>query len=53
MDIEIQELHPDMALNYVDFFDNRAFYDGNIIKDVIVCGITGQKNMNMSEVSFL
>lgn len=32
MDIEIQELHPDMALNYVDFFDNRAFHDGNINK---------------------
>lgn len=28
MDIKIQELHPDMALKYVDFFDNRAFMDG-------------------------
>lgn len=32
MAIEIQELNPDMALAYVDFFDNRAFCDGNINK---------------------
>lgn len=32
MDIKIQELNPDMALQYVDFFDNRAFDDGNINK---------------------
>ena len=32
MDIKIQELHSNMALKYVDFFDNRAFSDGNINK---------------------
>lgn len=32
MDIKIQELKPDMALKYIDFFDNRAFSDGNINK---------------------
>lgn len=32
MDIKIQELNTDMALQYVDFFDNRAFSDGNINK---------------------
>lgn len=32
MDIKIQELNTDMAYKYVDFFDNRAFSDGNINK---------------------
>lgn len=32
MDIKIEELHSDMALKYVDFFENRAFSDGNINK---------------------
>lgn len=32
MDIKIQALDSGMALQYVDFFDNRAFSDGNINK---------------------
>lgn len=32
MDIKIQTLTPDMASKYIDFFDNRAFNDGNINK---------------------
>lgn len=32
MNITIQELNPNMALKYVDFFDNRAFSDGNVNK---------------------
>lgn len=32
MDIRIQELKPNMALEYVDFFDKRAFSEGNINK---------------------
>lgn len=32
MDIKIQELTPNMALKYIDFFDNRAFCDDNINK---------------------
>ena len=32
MDIKIQELNSNMALEYIDFFDNRAFSDGNINK---------------------
>lgn len=32
LNIKIQELKPDMAYRYVDFFDNRAFNDGNMNK---------------------
>ena len=32
MDIKIQELNPNMALKYIDFFEHRAFCDGNINK---------------------
>ncbi|MCH5261874.1 MAG: GNAT family N-acetyltransferase [Lachnospiraceae bacterium] len=32
MDIKIQALDSGMALQYVDFFENRAFSDGNINK---------------------
>lgn len=32
LNIKIQELKPDMVQGYVDFFDNRAFSDGNINK---------------------
>lgn len=32
MDITIKELTPNMVLPYIDFFDNRAFSDGNINK---------------------
>ncbi len=32
MEIKIQELSSDMAHEYIDFFDNRAFNDGNINK---------------------
>ena len=32
MDIEMQALDSGMALQYVDFFENRAFSDGNINK---------------------
>lgn len=32
MDIKIQELSSNMAQEYIDFFENRAFSDGNINK---------------------
>ena len=32
MDIKIQALDSSMALQYIDFFENRAFSDGNINK---------------------
>lgn len=32
MNIEIKKLSPEMSFDYVDFFDNRAFSDGNINK---------------------
>lgn len=53
MDIKIQELHSNMALKYVDFLIIELLVMVILIKDVIVCGITGQKNMNMGEANFL
>ena len=32
MDINIKEINPDMAFQYVEFFENRALEDGNINK---------------------
>lgn len=32
MGIKIQELNPKMAFQYIDFFDKRAFSDGNVNK---------------------
>lgn len=53
MDIKIQELKPDMALEYIDFFENRAFRDGNINKGCYCVWHhwTGEHEYNRSQLN--
>lgn len=52
MDIKIQTLTPDMASEYIDFLITELLPMVILIKDVIVCGIIGQKSMNTREAYF-
>ena len=48
----VHKLTPDMAEQYVAYFDNRAFSDGNEQRGAIVFDIIGQSIRKPKEVRF-